>query len=41
VLIADLVGYTSVSGTSDPEEMQDALSLCFDRLASEVRRYGG
>jgi class 3 adenylate cyclase/tetratricopeptide (TPR) repeat protein len=41
VLFADLVGYTSVSEARDPELMQEALSLCFDRLAVEIRRFGG
>ncbi len=41
VLFADLVGYTSASETRDPEVIQDALNLCFERLASEIQRYGG
>jgi len=41
VLFADLVGYTSISESRDPEVIQEALSLCFERLASEIQRYGG
>src|SRR3972149_6323498 len=41
VLFADLVGYPSASETRDPELIQEALSLCFDRLAVEIRRFGG
>jgi class 3 adenylate cyclase/tetratricopeptide (TPR) repeat protein len=41
VLFADLVGYTSVSETRDPELMQEALNLCFDCLSAEIRRFGG
>jgi class 3 adenylate cyclase/tetratricopeptide (TPR) repeat protein len=41
VLFADLVGYTSVSEARDPELMQEALNLCFHRLAAEIGRFGG
>ncbi|MGD0766200.1 MAG: adenylate/guanylate cyclase domain-containing protein, partial [Dehalococcoidia bacterium] len=41
ILFADLVGYTSVSETRDPELIQTILSLCFDCLSSEIRRFGG
>jgi len=41
VLFADLVGYTSVSESRDPEIIQEALNLCFERLALEIRRFGG
>ena len=41
VLYADLVGYTSLSEARDPELIYDALNLCMDRLASEIRRFGG
>jgi len=41
VLFADLVGYTSISEARDPELIQEALNLCFDRLSQEVRRFGG
>ena len=41
VLFADLVGYTSVSETRDPELIQAILSLCFDRLSTEIKRFGG
>src|SRR3990172_10230176 len=41
ILFADLVGYTSASESRDPEVIQDALNLCFDRLSSEILRFGG
>ena len=41
VLFADLVGYTAASESRDPEVIQDALNLCFDRLSTEILRYGG
>src|SRR3990172_3787362 len=40
VLFADLVGYTSASETRDPELIQEALSLCFDRLGGGVAMLG-
>jgi class 3 adenylate cyclase/tetratricopeptide (TPR) repeat protein len=41
VLFADLVGYTSVSEARDPELIQEALNLCFDRLSAEIQQFGG
>jgi class 3 adenylate cyclase/tetratricopeptide (TPR) repeat protein len=41
VIFADLVGYTSVSETRDPELVQAALSLCFNRFSTEIARFGG
>jgi adenylate cyclase len=41
VLFADLVGYTTAAESRDPELIQETLNLCFDRLADEIRRYGG
>ncbi len=41
ILFADLVGYTSVSETRDPELVQSTLSICFDRLSAEIKRFGG
>jgi len=41
VVFADLVGYTSISEARDPELMQEALNLCFERLSAEIGRFGG
>jgi class 3 adenylate cyclase len=41
ILFADLVGYTSVSEARDPELIQEALNLCFQRFSSEIERFGG
>ncbi len=41
ILFADLVGYTSMSETRDPEVIQAALNLCFDCLSAEIKRFGG
>src|SRR3972149_5400129 len=41
ILFADLVGYTSLSEARDPELIMEALNLCFERLSSEIQRFGG
>ena len=41
VLFADLVGYTTLSEARDPELIQDALNLSFDRLSQEIQHFGG
>jgi class 3 adenylate cyclase/tetratricopeptide (TPR) repeat protein len=41
VLFGDLVGFTSLSETRDPEEVRDLLSGYFDRCREVVGRYGG
>src|SRR6476646_5789843 len=41
VLFGDLVGYTTMSESRDPELIQDSLNLCFESLAEEIARYGG
>jgi class 3 adenylate cyclase/tetratricopeptide (TPR) repeat protein len=41
VLFADLVGFTSLSETRDPDEVRDLLSRYFDSARQIVLRYGG
>ena len=41
VLFADLVGFTSLSETRDPEEVRELLSRYFDVCRELVERYGG
>jgi adenylate cyclase len=41
VLFADLVGFTSRSDASDPEEVRELQRAYFEAVAAEVQRYGG
>lgn len=41
ILFADLVGFTSVSESLDPEDVRDLLSRYFDIARMVVARYGG
>ncbi len=41
VLFADLVGFTSLSETADPEHIKNLVDRCFERLAVEVTTFGG
>ena len=41
VLFADLVGFTSLSETADPEQIKNLVDRCFERLATEVTTFGG
>ncbi len=41
VLFADLVGFTSLSATRDPETIQELQSRYFDKAREIVSRYGG
>lgn len=41
VLFADLVGYTTMSETRDPELIMETISLCFEAMSADIRRYGG
>ncbi len=41
VLFADLVGFTTLSESRDPEEVRDLLSRYFDESRRVVARYGG
>ncbi|MCU1352898.1 MAG: Adenylate cyclase, partial [Acidimicrobiales bacterium] len=41
VLFGDLVGFTSLSENLDPEQVKNVVDRCFDRLATDVREFGG
>ncbi|HEY7281502.1 MAG TPA: adenylate/guanylate cyclase domain-containing protein [Actinomycetota bacterium] len=41
VLFADLVGFTSLSESRDPEEVRELLSAYFDSCRRLIERYGG
>jgi class 3 adenylate cyclase/tetratricopeptide (TPR) repeat protein len=41
VLFADLVGFTSLSESADPEQVKNIVDRTFERLAAEVVSYGG
>ena len=41
VMFADLVGFTPFSGSHDPEEVRELLSVYFDRARTIIVRYGG
>jgi class 3 adenylate cyclase/tetratricopeptide (TPR) repeat protein len=41
VLFADLVGFTALSESRDPEEVRELLSLYFERCRTLIARYGG
>src|SRR4051794_11590097 len=41
VLFADIVGFTTMSETRDPEEIKNLVDRCFQRLGSHVTEFGG
>jgi len=41
VLFADLVGFTSLSERSDPEQIKNLVDRCFARLARDITDFGG
>ena len=41
VLFADLVGFTSLSEGTDPEQVKNVVDRCFQRLVAVVESYGG
>jgi class 3 adenylate cyclase/tetratricopeptide (TPR) repeat protein len=41
VLFADIVGFTSLSETRDPEHVKNLVNSWFDRLATDVTSHGG
>jgi class 3 adenylate cyclase/tetratricopeptide (TPR) repeat protein len=41
VLFADLVGFTSLSEASDPEQVKNLVDRCFQRLVAVIESYGG
>lgn len=41
VLFADLVGYTAMSESRDPEQVKNVVDSCFERLVSDIDAFGG
>src|SRR5436309_15485902 len=41
VLFADLVGFTTLSESRDPEQIKNLVDRCFERLAADVTAFGG
>ena len=41
VLFADLVGYTTLSETRDPEHVKNLIDGCFERLVADIDAFGG
>ncbi len=41
VLMADIVGFTSLSERADPEHVKNLVDQCFQRLVADVVSYGG
>ena len=41
VLFGDLVGFTGLSETRDPEHVKNIVDRCFERLAADITSYGG
>jgi class 3 adenylate cyclase len=41
VLMGDLVGFTSMAETADPEQVKNLVDRCFERLVADVTAFGG
>src|SRR5436190_9229296 len=41
VVFADLVGYTTLSETRDPEHVKNLIDGCFERLVADIDAFGG
>ncbi|MGV3759584.1 MAG: adenylate/guanylate cyclase domain-containing protein [Actinomycetota bacterium] len=41
VLFADLVGFTGLSESRDPEQVKHLVDTCFERLVSDIDAFGG
>ncbi|MET0728265.1 MAG: adenylate/guanylate cyclase domain-containing protein [Acidimicrobiales bacterium] len=41
VLFADLVGFTTLSETRDPEQVKNLVDACFERLVTVIDAFGG
>ena len=41
VLFADLVGYTALSESMDPEQVKHLVDVCFERLVADIDAFGG
>src|SRR2546423_8964149 len=41
VLMADIVGFTTLAETADPEQVKNLVDRTFERLVADVRAFGG
>ena len=41
VLMADLVGFTTISADADPEQVKRIVDHCFERLVADITAFGG
>ena len=41
VLFADLVGFTAMSESRDPEQVKNFVDSCFERLVADIDAFGG
>ena len=41
VLMADIVGFTALSETADPETVKNLVDRCFERLVADIAAFGG
>ena len=41
VLMADLVGFTTISAGTDPEQVKRLVDHCFERLVADITAFGG
>ena len=41
VLFGDLVGFTALSETADPEHVKNLVDGCFEHLVAEIETFGG
>jgi class 3 adenylate cyclase/tetratricopeptide (TPR) repeat protein len=41
VLMADIVGFTTLSETADPETVKNLVDRCFERLVADISAFGG
>ncbi len=41
MLFADLVGFTALSETRDPEQVKNLVDRCFELLARDITTFGG
>jgi class 3 adenylate cyclase/tetratricopeptide (TPR) repeat protein len=41
VLFADLVGYTTLSESRDPEQVKNLIDICFSHLVTDIDAFGG
>src|SRR6266699_1360975 len=41
VLMADLVGFTTIAAGADPEHIKRLVDHCFERLVADITEFGG